>query len=208
MTVITRIRLDYVAAALLLLASPAAAQESRVYAGGTAGWLTQTHSATEPLGGTTFGASAIAGVWLTPRVAVEVEPAFGPAYSWQYSYRPGPSLVANVVASRRDTFVVFQVRTRFGKVQPVVGVAYTHGHIARHATFQNGASYFDDEASDNGVAVATGLDAPVQVAPHLSVFPMVRLLIVMRPGGDAPLESQTSTGALVLRYGGGIAVTF
>jgi hypothetical protein len=202
------------ATATIFLASPAAAQSSRVYAGGAIAALTQTHSETEPLGGTGASGSALVGVWLTPRVAVEVEPAFGPEFSWQYSYRPGPSVSADVVSSRRDTFLSFQVRTRVGMLEPVLGVGYAHGHTTRHATLTTGATYFDDESSNDAIGVSAGLDAPLRVARHLEVFPTLRLLFVGRPRPAAPplpqaaLFDQTGTGSVALRYGVGARVRF
>src|SRR5215470_3836359 len=79
------------------------AQPSRVYVGGTLDVVTQTESDTNPMGGTTWGGRALVGVRISPHAALEFEPSFNPSYSWQYSYRPGPSFTANVAVSRRNT---------------------------------------------------------------------------------------------------------
>lgn len=194
-----------------LLPRPVSAQpQSRLYAGGALTFMTQTHSATEPLGGTTWGGSALFGVQVSPRLAVEFEPSFGGAYSWEYTYRPGPSWTADVVASRRDTFFSFQLRTRVGVLEPVVGVSYVRGRISRHATTR-GTTYFDDGRSDNGIAAVGGLDAAVKLALHVYFVPTFRVLVVARPAAQNsidPLGEQTNTGAFVFRYGAGARVTF
>ena len=99
-----------VVAAVVLIAFPfiAMAQESRLYVGGTFNVVTQTHSDKEPMGGTTQGGSALFGVQVSPRVAVEFEPSFGGRHSWEYTYRPSPLLIARVVASRRDAFFPYR----------------------------------------------------------------------------------------------------
>ena len=103
----------------MALATPSDAQQNGpLYAGGTFTALTQTHSDSQPLGGTTWNGSAFVGGWVSPRLAIEFEPSFGRTFSWEYSYRPGPSFTADVVASRRDTFWAAQVRTRIGVVEP------------------------------------------------------------------------------------------
>jgi hypothetical protein len=196
-----------------LLAFPfiVVAQESRVYVGGTLNFVTQTHSDTEPIGGTTQGGSALFGVQVSPRVAIEFEPSLAGRYSWRYTYRPSPSLTANVVASRRDTFFPIQARIRFGAVEPVVGVAFVHSRISRHATVGS-ATYFDDSRSDGNLAFVGGVDAALNLAPHFYVVPTFRVL-VSAPGatpdspGD-PLGAQTSTGSLGFRYGAGARVAF
>jgi hypothetical protein len=107
--------------ALIGLAPGAAAQQPRIYAGGALTLTTQTHSTTEPLGGTTWGGSALFGVEVSPRVAVEVEPSVGGTNSWEYSYRPTASASATVVASRRERFFSAQVRSRTRIVEPSSG---------------------------------------------------------------------------------------
>src|SRR5436190_16100720 len=95
--------------ALIGIPSSVTAQDSRVYLGGSAALVTQPQSDDDPLGGTTGSGSAVFGVQLSPRIAIEVEPMFSGTHSWQYSYRPSPALTADVVASRRDTFYSFQL---------------------------------------------------------------------------------------------------
>jgi len=194
-------------AELIISTVPAAAQ-ARVYAGGGFALRTQTHADSEPIGGTSPDGSLLFGVWVRPRVAIEVEPAFGPTYSWDYTYHPGPSLTANVVASRRDTFLAFQVRTRIGPIQPVAGAGYVHGHTMRHATFTTGQTYFDDESSEHAMFLAAGADAPLRVAPHLEIFPTVRLLVAARNEPVALIPSQTATGSVTVRYGAGARILF
>jgi len=201
---------------LLLLALVAfpitvVAEESRIYVGGTCNFVTQTHSDAEPLGGTTWGGSALFGVRVSPRVAVEFEPSFGGRYSWEYTYHPGPAFTARVVASRRNTFFSAQTRIRLGVLEPVVGLSYVHGRISRHATVGSG-TYFDDSESDDGLAVVGGADAALKLASHVYFVPTFRVLVSAvgakgDPFGD-PLSAQTSTGRIVFRYGAGARVTF
>ena len=204
------------AIALLVLMGPAtrsdAQQNGPLYAGGTFTVFTQTHSDTQPLGGTTWNGSVFAGGWVSPRLAIEFEPSFGRTFSWEYSYRPGPSFTADVVASRRDTFWAAHVRTRVGVVEPVFGLAYVQTSLQRHATIA-GRPYFDDSRNENGVAGVLGLDAPVKIAPHVYLLPTFRVLLNFEPfsespGSSDPLGEQTSTGHLLFRYGAGARVTF
>ena len=198
---------------LMGLATPSDAQQNGpLYAGGTFTVFTQTHSDTQPLGGTTWNGSVFVGGWVSPRLAIEFEPSFGRTFSWEYSYRPGPSFTADVVASRRDTFWAAQVRTRIGVVEPVFGLAYTRTNLQRHATIA-GRPYFDDSRMENGVAGVLGLDAPVKIAPHVYLLPTFRLLVnfgaVSESSGlSDPLGAQTSAGRLLFRYGAGARVTF
>jgi hypothetical protein len=194
---------------MIVSAAPAAAQQPRVYAGGALALHTQTHSESKPLGGTCASGSALFGVWLSRRAAVEVEPTFGPAFSSQYSYRPGPSLTANVDVSRRDTSLLFQLRIRAGALQPVVGAGFAHGHVTRHATLATGATYFDDESSDEVFTMSAGVDAPLRVAPHVEVFPTLRLLFTGRNTAvDGLVFDQAATGSLAVRYGVGAKLSF
>ena len=203
------VRIMIALAALVVLPRPAVGQEPRAYAGGTVNFVTATHSDDQPLGGTTVGGSALFGVQVSPRVAIEVEPSFGGSYSWQYTYRPSPSLVATVVASRRDTFFPVQARIRAGVLEPVVGVGIAHGRIERHATVGN-TPYFDDNRSDNDIALVAGLDAAFKVASNVYIVPTFRVLVVPRGSDspDDPLGAQTSTGSFIFRYGVGTRVAF
>jgi hypothetical protein len=181
-----------------------AAQQSSVYVGGTFNLVTQTHSSpAEPLGGTARGGSVVFGVQVSPRVAVEFEPSFGGPYSWKYTYRPGPSRTADVVASRRDSFFSFQLRTRVGVLEPVIGVSYVHGRISRHST-----EGWDDSRSDNGIAAVGGLDAALKLTSHFYFVPTFRLSARASSSAEDPLGAQTRTGPLVFRYGAGVRVTF
>ena len=196
---------------LLLFASNAAAQQSRVHIGGALTGVYQTQAEDDAVGGLAWGGSALFGVQVSPRVAIEFEPSFGGAYSWEYTYRPGPSRMADVVASRRDTFFTFQMRRRAGVLEPVAGVSYVLGRISRHAT-SGGRPYFDDARSENSLALVGGLDAGIELAPHVLFAPTVRVLYVMRPGNadpfSDPLGEQTSTGPFMFRFGAGARVTF
>jgi hypothetical protein len=198
---------------LMALATPSDAQHNGpLYAGGTLTAFTQTRPDTQPLGGTTWNGSVSAGGWLSPRLAIEFEPSFGRTFSWEYSYRPGPSFTADVVASRRDSFWAAQVRTRVGVIEPVFGLAYMRASLQRHATIA-GRPYFDDARIENGVAAVLGLDAPVKIAPHVYLLPTFRALVnVGSMSGSSdfsdPLGAQTSAGRLLFRYGAGVRVTF
>jgi hypothetical protein len=195
--------------ALAVLPNVAVAQESRVYVGGSVNAATQTHSDAEPLGGTALGGSVVFGVQVSRRVAVEFEPSFGEPYSWEYTYNPGPTRTAHVVASRRDSFYSFQVRTRLGVLEPVAGLSYVRGRIGRHATNPDGSTYFDDHGSDNGLALVAGLDAAVKVTSHAYFVPTFRVFARgFQNSGDDPLRAQTNTGLSVYRYGAGVRVTF
>ena len=197
-----------------VLPSTLSAQQSRVYAGGALNLVTRTHTDADPerLGGTVRGGSVVFGVQVSPRVSVEFEPSFGEGYSWEYRYRPTPTLAAFVVASRRDSFFSFQVRTRVGVLEPVVGLSYLHAKVGRDATLAGGAPYFDESRTDHGLAVVGGLDAAVRLAPHVYFVPTFRLLAGGRwtpesVSGD-PLGNDTRTGLFTFRYGAGVRVTF
>jgi hypothetical protein len=136
-----------VVAAVAFIAFPfiAMAQESWLYTGGTFNVVTQTHSDKELVGGTTRGGSALFGVQVSPRVAVEFEPSFG------------------------------------GR-------------------------------SENNLALVGGVDAALQLVPHLYLVPTFRMLAVATgtspdSPGD-PLGAQTSTGSFLFRYGAGARVAF
>src|SRR4051812_32337152 len=98
------LRIIVALAALVAMPQIAVAQEHHAYAAGTVSLVTLTHSDDQPLGGATLGGSALFGVRVSKRVAIECEPSFAGLLSWDYTYRPSPSLSATVVASRRDTF--------------------------------------------------------------------------------------------------------
>jgi len=121
--------------------------QPHVYASGTIGLHTQTHGDAEPIGGTTWGASALFGVHLAPRFSIEVEPTFSGSYSCDYSYNPGPDWTADVVVSRRDTMLSFQVRTRVMGIEPVFGLSDVIRKMSRHAT-TDGMPYFDEARTD------------------------------------------------------------
>jgi hypothetical protein len=200
--------------ALVALPSLALAQEPRVYLGGAISLVVQTHSSAEPLGGATLGGSALVGVQISRRVAVEFEPSFGAPYSWEYTYRPSPSLTARVVASRRDTFFPVQARIRLGVLEPVVGVGFVHGRLSRHATIVTtigSTPYFDDSRSEDDLAFVAGVDAALELASRFYLVPTFRVLI--SPGASPhplrdPLGANTSTGSFVFRYGVGARVAF
>jgi hypothetical protein len=193
--------------ALFVLPSIVAAQP---YLGGAFHLVAQTHSSgfSDPLGGTTRGGSGVFGVRVSRRLAVEFEPAFGGPYSWTYSYRPGPSVTADVVARRRDSFVSFQLRTRVGVLEPVAGVSYVYGKISRRATIRGGAPYFSDSGSDGTVAVVGGLDAPLKLASRFYFVPTFRVFARLPHSADDPFHQQTLTGPFTFRYGVGVRVTF
>ncbi len=210
---LTRKRTTVALLVLVGLAAPThAQQDGPLYAGGAVTAFTQTRSDAQPLGGTTWNGSVFVGGWVSPRLAVEFEPSFGRTFSWQYSYRPGPSFTADVVASRRDTFWAAQVRTRAGVVEPIFGLAYRHTNLQRHATIA-GRPYFDDSRIGSGVAGVLGLDAPVKIAPHVYLLPTFRLFWNFEPGSESsglsdPLGEQTRSGRLLFRYGVGARVSF
>ena len=192
----------------MALGAPSDAQQNgSFYAGGTLTAFTLTRSDTPPpLGGTTWNGSVFVGGWVSPRVAIEFEPSFGPTFSGQYSYSPAPFLSADVVASRRDTFWAAQLRSRVGVVEPILGLAYRRTNLQRHATVA-GRPYFDDSRTENGFAFVVGVDAPVKIAPHVFLLPTFRLLL-KTSGSSDPLGSQTRAGDLLFRYGAGARVTF
>jgi hypothetical protein len=197
--------------ALVTFPSFVMAQEARIYVGGTFNLVTQTHSDREPIGGTTHGGSALFGVTVSPHVAIEFEPSFGGRNSWEYTYRPSPSLLARVVASRRDTFFPVQARIRLGVLEPVLGVGFVYTRISRHATVAEGGTYFDDSRTEDNVALVGGVDAALQLVSSLYVVPTFRVLFLATgsPGTlTDPLGAQTSTGSWVFRYGVGARVGF
>lgn len=195
--------------ALVTLPRTVVGQEPRASVGATFNLVAQTHSNDQPLGGTTLGGAALVGVRVSNRVAIEFEPSFGGSYSWQYTYRPAPSLTATVIASRRDTFLPVQARIRMSVLEPVAGVAIVHGTIGRHATVAD-TTYFHDSRSQNDLALVGGLDVAVTVAAHVYLVPTFRVFIGPR-GSDSsgdPLGEQTSTGAFTFRYGVGVRAGF
>ena len=194
-------------AVVVVFPSVAAAQ---TYLGGAFHLVTQTHSDgfSKPLGGTTRGGSVIFGAQVSRRLAVEIEPSFEGPYSWTYTYRPGPSSIADVVARRHEAFFSVQFRTRVGVFEPVAGVTYIYGRISRHAVFRGGTPYFDDSRSVNGVAAVGGLDAAVKCNSHFFFVPTFRLFARLPGSPDDPLAEQTLTGAFTFRYGAGARVTF
>lgn len=203
------VRILVVLIAMVVFPRTVNGQQPRMSAGGSINVVTQTHSNDQPLGGTTLGGSVLFGVRVSPHVAIEVEPSFGDSYSWQYMYRPAPSLIATVVASRRDMF--FPVQARFGMsvLEPVLGVGVVRSRIARHATV-GGTPYFEDSRSDSDLALVAGLDAAFKLTSRIYIVPTLRALIVPR-GSDStedPLGAQTSTGWLTFRYGIGARVAF
>ncbi len=203
------VRIVIALAALVFLPPPVVAQQPRAYAGGAVNFVTATHSDDQPLGGMTFGGSVLFGIQASPRVAIEIEPSFGGSFSWQYTYRPSPSLVATVVASRRDTFFPVQARIRAGVLEPVVGVGIARARIERHATV-GATSYFDDSRSENDLALVGGLDAALPLASNVYIVPTFRLFVVPRGSGSPndPLGEQTSTGPFIFRYGIGARIVF
>src|SRR3982751_634996 len=109
-------RVVWMLSLVLLLASGAAAQQAGMYSASAFTPATQTHSdSTQPIGGTTWGASVTVGRWLSHGVAIESETSFGGSRSWEYTYQPCISCsTARVVPSRRDTYFAFQLRKRAG----------------------------------------------------------------------------------------------
>ena len=197
--------------ALLIQASGLQAQDRRLYIGGSVSAVTQTHADAERLGGTTWGWSGLVGVRVAPRLSIEFEPTFAGPYERAYSYRPGPSLLADVVASRSHTFFSTQARIRLPVIEPVVGASYVHARLHRVATFSNGRPYFEDTDSEHGVALVLGVDAAIRMAPHMHFVPTFRMF-VSSTGEDAgfekPIRFDTTTGAVSFRYGAGIRVSF
>lgn len=203
------VRIIFALVALVALPRTVAGQEPRVAVGGTFNFVTQTRGDDQPLGGTTVGGAALVGVRVSSRVSIEFEPSFGSSYSWQYTYRPAPSLTATVIASRRDTFFPVQARFRMSVLEPVAGVAVVHSTIGRHATV-GATTYFDDSRAENHLALVGGLDVAIAVAAHVHLVPTFRVLIGPR-GSDAPgdpLGEQTSTGTFTFRYGVGVRAGF
>lgn len=194
--------------AIAVLPSVAGAQERHVYAGGAVARVSQTHSDAEPLGGTTSGGSVVVGTWVSPRLGLEGEATFGGRSSWAYSYRPAIAIPrADVVPSRRDTYLVFQLRARMGVLEPVIGLGDALGRISRHATI-NGSPYFDDAAWHHGLAAVGGLDAAIRISSRFSVVPTFRALAVARGDSERPLRKDTRTGSVAFRYGVGARVLF
>jgi hypothetical protein len=192
------------------VANPSHAQ-SRSYAGGAVAVLTGTQAATpDRLGGTTWSGSVVVGVPVSRWLSVEFEPSFGGEKSAEeYSYRPSPSLVAEVVSRGRDTFLTFQLRGKAGVLEPVGGVSYVRSRIHRHATFvPGGQTYFDDEWSDNALAFAGGIDAAFAVSSRFAIVPTFRAFLIPRASPSLP-ENPVSGGSVVMwRAGVGARVTF
>jgi hypothetical protein len=202
-------RLLVLAAVSLGAAIPAQAQ-FRGYAGGVVSFTTETQAAApEWQGGTTWSGSVVVGVQVNRRLSVEFEPSFGGEVTVEdYSYRPSPSLVAEVVSRARDTFFTFQLRGKAGVLEPVGGVSYVRSAIHRHAAFvPGGQTYFDDESTHRTLAFAGGLDAAFRVSPHVAVVPTFRLFIVPRASPSPPHDA-VSDASIVVRTGVGVRAMF
>ncbi|MEN3339065.1 MAG: hypothetical protein V7647_2741 [Acidobacteriota bacterium] len=208
----TILRVLCVLSVVLVLPSGAVAQQSGVYSAAAFTAATQTHSDyKQPMGGTTWGAAVIVGAWVSPGIGLETETSFGGSRSREYTYLPCISCTtARVVSSRRDTYFAFQLRTRAGALEPVIGVAYAYGRVARHAVMR-GKPYFDERGLNHGIAALMGVDVPLHVSRHLSIVPTFRAFLVAREGGTDsfdPFARDTRTGALAFRYGAGARVAF
>lgn len=185
--------------------------QPRAHGGGAVTFITETHSTTNELGGTTWGGSLLLGVSVSPRLSVEFEPSFVRSFQGEYTYSPSRSLRARVITRRRDTFLTFQLRGRAGFLEPVVGVSYVRGTGTRHATFLgSGRPYFDGRQSQHGLAVAGGVDAVVKLTPRLFFVPTFRAFVIARPRPSPrnPGAQQTGGGRFAFRYGAGARVTF
>jgi hypothetical protein len=134
-------------------------------------------------------------VTVSPRVAIEFEPSFGGRNSWEYTYRPSPSLFARVVASRRDMFFPVQARFRWGVLEPVVGVSFVYTRISWQSTVGSDVSRTDDN-----VALVGGVDAALKLVSSLYVVPTFRVLFLTTGTSPDtltdPLGARTSTGSL------------
>ena len=90
----------------------------------------------------------------------------------------------------------------------MAGLAFVRGQISRHATIGTGP-YFDDSDTDNALALVGGLDVGIPVTSHVYLVPTLRLLLTFTgTASTGPLESQTETGTLMIRYGAGVRVAF
>lgn len=182
--------------------------QSRVYAGGAATFVTQTHPEALQLGGTTWGGSVLFGVPVSPRLSVEFEPSFVGSFDGEYTYSASITSRARVVMRRRDTFYTFQLRARTGFFEPVVGFSYVRGRSSRDATFTpSGRPYFADSQSENAPALAGGIDASVKLASRFFLVPTFRAFVVARPDSKY-IGEQTRGGPFVFRYGVGARVAF
>jgi hypothetical protein len=204
------VRIAIVAASMSVCAARAGAQRAR-YAGGSLGVFWQTQGRTAPIGGATWSLAPAIGVEVSPRLAVEFEPVFAAELSDSYTVMPGPSQVADVVARRRDTFLMMQVRARVGRVEPVAGIGYVREQSSLVATI-GGQPYYEDGRTANWWAMSVGLDAAVPVTRRFFIVPTLRTYMTWRravaPDGFARLAGQTGTGRLALRAGVGGRVTF
>lgn len=200
---------------LMTCASLASAQSNPLYVGGAlAGYFQQrsdqviSPSGEGSLGGNGFGESVLFGRWVSQWMGIELETSFAPTFSNQFQ-----GGVATRLPSRRDTFWSGQVRLRTRGVEQVFGVAYRHSVLRTHITFQNGETPLDDEASDDGVAVVLGVDAPLKVASHVDILPTFRMVLaggrgIMLVAANGSGGTDTFTGLVTLRYGAGVRVRF
>ena len=200
----------------VLLPSIAPAQEPGAYMGGSLAVHAQPHDDSDPLGGTTWGGSVLIGAHVSPNVALELETYVSGAFSDDYWYRTSPMLVADVTATRRDTFFAGQLRMRAAPwLEPVVGASYVLEQVSRQATVTAGGSsgrspYFDDSETRNGFAVVGGLDAPVRVGPRFFIVPSFRVFVATSREAKEfdRLGEDTQTGSVAVRFGIGGRVVF
>ncbi|MCC7124340.1 MAG: hypothetical protein IT178_05795 [Acidobacteria bacterium] len=205
-----------VVAAVFCIVTPATAQDARAYVGGSLSLLTQSRDSSlsggtateeESLGGSTWAASGVIGVQISERLAIEFEPMLAGEYSREYSYRPAGSLLTDVTATRRDTFLTFQVRGRYGVFEPVGGISYVRQRRTRVAmTGQIRSSA--EERSGGALAVTVGGDFALPVTPSFFVVPSARLFLSSNGNDDDPLERDTRTGSAAFRIGVGVRVLF
>lgn len=189
--------------------------QSEVYGGAAVSFVTETHSAHNPLGGTTWGGSLLLGMSVSPRLSVEFEPSFVGTFEGEYTYRPGPSFRARVVTRRRDAFFTFQVRGTSRFLEPVVGVSYVRGTGRRQATLvPSGRPYFDDRLTEHAFALVGGIDVRIRLTSHFFFVPTFRAFVVARPDplepvpGGNPGGEQTGGGRFAFWYGAGARVAF
>jgi hypothetical protein len=187
--------------------------QQRFHAGGSVGGISQGHSgetgpAGEPLGGTTWSGSLLFGLQVSPRLAVEFEPSVAGQYSWEYSYIPCLSCrLTRVVPTRRSTFYTVQLRGMLGVLEPVGGLSYVHARVRRDYS----ATYSQDAGTDNELAAVVGIDLAFKIARRLWFVPTFRAILLMGPrSSDSfdPLEEQTRTGRLAMKYGAGMRIAF
>jgi hypothetical protein len=170
-----------------------------------------------PLGGSGVGASAGAGVWVTPRLAVVIEATRGAVLEGPQQIRVAAGYLDSS-ARHRDTIVsgglaVSLVNPRRAVSLDVVGLAgaarrRTVRDGTRHRFTSTDVTVYDELLVDTVPAVGVGMDLRFALARHLALVPSFRghYLFDDDTLDDGP--PKRGVGSVIAVAGVGLAVSF